>query len=45
VIEVGEPAPDAEVYLAPGTPVRLHELAPDGTPLLLLFYIFDWSTT
>jgi hypothetical protein len=45
VIGVGEPVPNAELLLAPGTPVRLHDLAPRGTPFLLLFYVVDWSTT
>ena len=45
MIGVGEPVPNAEVWLAPGTPVRLHDLAPEGAPFLLLFYIFDWSST
>jgi hypothetical protein len=45
VIAVGEPAPDARVWLAPHQPVRLHDLAPPGEALLLLFYLFDWSST
>ena len=45
MIGVGEPAPNAEVWLAPREPVRLHELTPQGEALLLLFYLFDWSST
>ena len=45
MIGVGEPVPDVEVWLAPRERVRLHELAPPGTPFLLLFYLFDWSST
>ena len=45
MIGVGEPAPDAEVWLAPHQPVHLHELAAPGEALLLLFYVFDWSST
>jgi hypothetical protein len=40
----GERLPDAQVWIAPRAPVSLHELASDG-PLLLLFYLFDWSST
>jgi hypothetical protein len=45
VIGPGEPAPNAEVWLAPREPVRLHELASPGESILLLFYLFDWSST
>jgi hypothetical protein len=45
VIERGERAPDAEVWLAPRERVRLHELTPPGEAFLLLFYLFDWSST
>jgi peroxiredoxin len=45
VIGVGERAPDVEVWLAPNERVRLHDLAPPGEALLLLFYLFDWSAT
>ena len=45
MIGVGERAPDARVWLAPREPVRLHELAAPGEAILLLFYLFDWSST
>ncbi len=45
MIQAGEPAPDVTVWLAPNEPVRLHELTPPGESLLLLFYLFDWSST
>jgi hypothetical protein len=36
--------PDAVVFTAPGASVRLRELAA-GRPLLLFFYLFDFSST
>jgi hypothetical protein len=45
VIGPGEAAPNAEVWLAPRQPVRLHELAAPGEAILFLFYLFDWSST
>jgi peroxiredoxin len=45
VIEIGERAPDAQVWLAPNEPVRLRDLAGGGEWILLLFYLFDWSST
>ncbi len=45
MIRLGEAAPDAEVWLAPRERVRLHELTPRGEAYLLLFYLFDWSST
>ena len=44
MIGVGERAPDARVWLTPNDDVRLRELAENG-PYLLLFYLFDWSST
>lgn len=44
MLEVGERIPDAVVQAAPGEEVRLRELAAEG-PILLLFYLFDWSST
>jgi peroxiredoxin len=44
VLPVGETIPDATIQTAPGEEVRLRELAADG-PILLLFYLFDWSST
>ncbi len=45
MIRTGDRAPDAEVWLAPHERVRLHDLTPPGETLLLLFYLFDWSST
>ncbi len=45
MIGLGERAPDVQVWLAPKEPVRLGDLAPAGEAMLLLFYLFDWSST
>ena len=45
MIDAGGRAPDAEVWLAPRERVRLHDLTPPGEGFLLLFYLFDWSST
>ena len=44
MLQVGEQFPDAQVWMAPQEPVSLRELAAEK-PLLLLFYLFDWSST
>lgn len=44
MIGVGERVPDVRVWRAPREPVELRELAGEG-PYLLLFYLFDWSST
>jgi peroxiredoxin len=44
VLEVGDPIPEAKVWLAPRESLSLGELVEDG-PVLLLFYLFDWSGT
>jgi hypothetical protein len=44
VLQVGEQIPDAKVWLGPQERVALRELAPEHS-LLLLFYLFDWSST
>jgi peroxiredoxin len=44
VIEVGEQIPDAVVWTTPQESASLREIARDG-PMLLLFYLFDWSST
>jgi peroxiredoxin len=44
VIAVGDVVPDARVWTTPNEDVTLHEIARDG-PILLLFYLFDWSST
>ena len=40
----GDRIPDAQVWLAPRESISLRELVEDG-PMLLLFYLFDWSGT
>lgn len=40
----GDPIPDAQVWLAPREAISLRELVEEG-PILLLFYLFDWSGT
>jgi hypothetical protein len=44
VLQVGDRVPNATVHLGPGEPVTMEELVEDG-PKLLLFYLFDWSST
>ena len=44
MIAVGEQVPDARVWTIDRNPVGLRELAP-GSACLLLFYLFDWSST
>jgi hypothetical protein len=44
VLEVGQTIPDAMVWPAPNQPARLRDLVRDR-PKLLLFYLFDWSST
>ena len=44
MLAVGDALPDARVWLESRDRVTLHELA-DGKPILLLFYLFDWSST
>ena len=45
MIAPGEPLPDVGVWVAPSTnPVTLGSLLTDG-PILLFFYLYDWSST
>jgi hypothetical protein len=44
VIGAGEPIPDAEVWRSTTERVGLRGLAEDSA-CLLLFYLFDWSST
>lgn len=44
MIAVGEQAPDARIWLTPNEAAQLSELGGRG-PYLLLFYVFDWSST
>jgi hypothetical protein len=44
VLSIGDVIPDARVWIGPQEPVSLRGLAAER-PLLLLFYLFDWSAT
>ena len=44
MLDVGDAIPEAKVWLAPRESLSLGELVEDG-PILLLFYLFDWSGT
>jgi hypothetical protein len=44
VLQAGDRIPKATVFLGPNEPVTTAELLEDG-PKLLVFYLFDWSST
>ena len=44
MLKPGAQIPDVYVWTAPHERASLHELASER-PLLLLFYLFDWSAT
>jgi hypothetical protein len=44
VLETGETIPDARVWTTPQESATTAQLVSDG-PILLLFYLFDWSST
>jgi peroxiredoxin len=44
MLAVGDQIPDVTLFGNPGEPIRLRELVEAG-PVLLLFYLFDWSST
>ena len=44
ISNVGERAPDARVQRGPGDETTIASLWADG-PILLVFYLFDWSST
>jgi peroxiredoxin len=44
VIGIGEPVPDATVWLDTGKQTTTGTLAREGS-YLLLFYLFDWTGT
>ena len=44
MIEAGQTAPDVRMYRAPGEATTVAQLWADG-PVLLVFYLFDWSST
>ena len=44
MLQPGDPVPSATVFRNPGESVSVPELAAEG-PILLVFYLFDWSST
>jgi hypothetical protein len=44
MLGVGEQLPQATLWRAPGEDVSVTNLG-EGKPALLLFYLFDWSST
>ena len=44
MLQVGEQVPEAQVWTAPQERASISELAAEK-PLLILFYLFDWSST
>jgi peroxiredoxin len=44
MLTVGDRIPEVQVWLGPQERVSLSELATEHS-LLLLFYLFDWSST
>ena len=44
MLNVGEQTPDVQVWKGPREPTSIRGLAAEK-PLLLLFYLFDWSST
>ena len=44
MLAVGDTVPEATVFLGPSEPVTMRELVEEG-PKLVVFYLFDWSST
>ena len=44
MLAVGDRIPEARVWTTPQESATIRELAAEG-PMLLLFYLFDWSST
>jgi len=44
MLEVGDRVPEARVWTTPQERATIQEIASDGA-MLLLFYLFDWSST
>jgi hypothetical protein len=44
MLQAGEAIPAATVFRGPGDAVDVRALG-DGRPFLLVFYLFDWSST
>jgi len=44
MLAVGDSIPDVQVWLGPQDRMSLRNIAAEG-PVLLVFYLFDWSST
>ena len=44
MLAVGERIPDARIWTTPQENATVAQLV-EGGPILLLFYLFDWSST
>jgi peroxiredoxin len=44
MLEIGSRIPDAQVWTTPHEHATIAQLVEHG-PVLLLFYLFDWSST
>jgi peroxiredoxin len=44
MLQPGDPVPDATVWTAPRQPISLRAFLQDE-PAVLVFYLFDWSST
>ena len=44
MLAVGERIPDARIWTTPQESATVAQLV-EGGPILLLFYLFDWSST
>jgi len=44
VLGVGDSIPETKIWLAPREALSLRDLVEEG-PILVLFYLFDWSGT
>jgi hypothetical protein len=44
MLQAGDRVPDATIFLGPGEPLTFLDLVDDG-PKLIVFYLFDWSST
>jgi hypothetical protein len=44
MLAVGDRIPEARVWVGPREQHSIEEIVEDG-PVLLLFYLFDWSST
>jgi len=44
MLAVGDRIPDARVWTTPQESATFEQLVSDG-PILLVFYLFDWSST